>query len=362
MCLMLKFNPKIIHDKKAHKVSSIVLFLTNLLPYFCTFLNFYMPESSADRITQYRQFCAAAPPDFPIFMQDWYLDATCGKSNWDVVTVMQSNQMVAAWPFYLKKKWHWTYVAMPNLTRLLGPYLVPDHRSTKHQIGLVKQLLSQLPPSLAAFEQDCNYTFQNWIPLYWDGFRQTTRYSYLLELSQGVEQIRANIHRETRRALQHAAAKFEICGGPTFADDVFRVHEHAFHRQGLKSPFSRALFEQLDCALRQRNQVRYFILKKNGNSTPVAGQMLIWDGQRAYTLIQGELPEVRGEHTRDLLLWTAIEYAYQTLNVQYLDFMGSMMPNIELGLRRFGAMPVPYFRVQKEGAALWRIGKLILRN
>jgi Acetyltransferase (GNAT) domain len=316
----------------------------------------------ANHITRYRQFCATAPLDFPIFMQDWYLDATCGIGHWDVVFVEESNQLVAVWPFYIKKKWHWSYVAMPSLTRQLGPYLLPDHRSPKHQIGLVKQLLTQLPPSLAAFEQDCNYSFQNWIPLYWDGFRQTTRYSYILDLTVDLEQIKSQINRDSRRLIRQALEQFDLYSGPEYAADVFHLHERAFDRQGLKSPFTRTLFEELDHTLRQRNKVLYLILKKKGSSTPVAGQMLIWDAQRAYTLIQGELPELRGMNSRDLLMWTAIEYAHGQLNVQYLDFMGSMMPNIELGLRRFGAVPEPYFRVQKEWSMLWRIGKLIFRN
>jgi hypothetical protein len=321
-----------------------------------------MSTPSTERITRYRQFCATAPLDFPIFMQDWYLDATCGIGHWEVIWVEQSGQLVAVWPFYLKKKGPWQYVAMPGMTRLLGPYLVPTHRSIHHEIGLLRELLLQLPRQLAAFEQDCNYNFQNWMPLYWEGFRQTTRYSYQVDLSGELTDIHNHIDKETRRQIRRADEQFTVDQGMEYGPAVFQLHEMGFQRQGMKSPFSQALFERVHETLCAHHAVQYFVLKKKGTDTPVAGQMLIWDRNSAYALIQGETADLRGMNARDLLCWSSLVYAHGHLKLGTFDFMGSMMPNIELGLRRFGARAKPYFRVQKEWSLWWRWGKLMFRT
>ncbi|MDR0845251.1 MAG: GNAT family N-acetyltransferase, partial [Tannerella sp.] len=37
----------------------------------------------------------------PIFSQEWWLDAVCGESNWDVLLTEENNRVQAAWPLYM---------------------------------------------------------------------------------------------------------------------------------------------------------------------------------------------------------------------------------------------------------------------
>jgi len=233
-------------------------------------------------------------------MQPWYLDVVCTGGNWDAATVESGGRTIAAMPFFLKKKWGWNYIAMPPLCKFTGPYLLPEYRNPDDEIRLYDALTDQLPPKLAAFEQDMNYRVINWLPFYWKGFRQTTRYSYIIDLRQSEAEIRENSTCKLFFAL----------------DAENRVHSAA---------------------------------------------LLAWDKHSAYYIMSGDDPALRASGSALLLKWTAIMYAKNTLNLNIFDFEGSMIRAIEAGRRDFGARQTPYFRIQKEWSPLWKIGKWLFR-
>lgn len=89
--------------------------------------------------------------------------------------------------------------------------------------------------------------------------------------------------------------------------------------------------------------------------------LLAWDKQSAYYMMSGDDPALRSSGSALLLKWTAIQYAQKTLHLGIFDFEGSMIRAIEAGRRDFGARQLPYFRIQKEWSALWKIGKWLFR-
>jgi len=306
----------------------------------------------------YRQFCQEAP-DLPLFMQDWYLDATCAGGYWEAVLARKGKHVVGVWPFFLKQKFRQRYVSMPPLTKMMGPYLLPEYRTTRREMPLLKDMLDQLP-RLAAFEQDFNYTAVNWLPFYWQGFRQTTRYSYVLPLGN-LEKLRGNLAPDYRNnKLPKAAARVRVHTG----DDLelfYRVHNQSFERQGLQAPIPFDLLQRLDDALatRRAREIFWATDLKTGAVHSVA--YLAWDKQSAYYLLAGDDPSLRTSGAGILLAWEAIRYAAETLEVPVFDFAGSMIKPIERVRRQFGAVQKPYFRLQKEWSVLWKWGKRLLR-
>ncbi len=312
----------------------------------------------AETQEQYRHFAAKAP-DLPIFGEPYYLDAVCGPENWSAVLAYHGNEIVGALPFFIKRKFHWRYVAMPPLCRFLGPYLLPEYRVVRREIPLLRELVSDLPP-LAAFEQDFHYTVANWLPFYWAGFRQTTRYSYTIALTD-LASLRANLAPDYRNnKLPKAAARVEICRGGDLRQ-FYEVHNCSFERQGLRVPFSFTLLEHLDqtLAMQKRREIFWAIDRNTG--APHAAAYVIWDKHSAYYLLAGEDPTLRSSGAGILLAWEAMCFALEELRVPTFDFLGSMIPAIERVRRQLGGQPQPYFRIQKEWSLLWRIGKRLLR-
>ena len=312
-----------------------------------------------DQRDAYARFCDAAP-DLPLFMQPWYLDAVCEGGHWDVAMMEKGGQAVAVWPYFLKKKWGWRYVAMPPLARMMGPYLLPEWRTTRKEISLLEELIDQLPTGLAAFEQDFNYTAQNWLPLYWRGFRQTTRYSYFLEVND-LGKVWDNLAPDYRnQKIPKAQELVEVKTGASL-DDFLEIHDQGYERKGLDPPVSYELMNRLDAALAGRNQRAIFFApdRKNGDIHSVA--YLAWDKRSAWYLMAGDDPALRQSGAGILLTWEAIRYTSEVLKLPLFDFAGSMIRPIERVRRQFGAEQKPYFRVQKEWSPVWKVGKMLWR-
>lgn len=307
---------------------------------------------------KYRTFASQAP-DLPLFMQPWYLDAVCADGIWSAATVESEGKIVAAMPFFLKKKWGRNYIAMPVLCKFMGPYLLPEFRNPDDEIRLYDALTRQLPSHLAAFEQDMHYGVTNWLPFYWKEFRQTTRYSYIIDLRQSEDKIWENISRNYRRKIRKAANTLRIAEDlPT--QELKRLVDLSFSRQGLKPPFSTSFLEQYVRILSGNNACKVFFAVDAENRVHSAA-LLAWDQQSAYYIMSGDDPALRSSGSALLLKWTAILYAQKTLNLGIFDFEGSMIRTIEVGRRDFGARQMPYFRIQKEWSPLWKIGKWLFR-
>jgi hypothetical protein len=295
----------------------------------------------------YIEFCRQAPPDFPVFMQHWYLDAVCAGGQWDAVVVYKREQIAGVLPFFYKKIGPFKYVTMPLLGRFMGPYLRPEWRAPMKATSLLKNLVDALPRFIA-YSQDFNYSADNWLPFYWKKYRQTTRYSYVLDLSQSLETLRNNLAPDYRnQKIPKAQAAVEIREEALSAADFLRIHDLSYTRQGLKAPVTISFLKKLDAAL-VANQQRSILTARERETGEIVGvAYLIWDQQRAYYLMAGEDPAQRNSGAGILLAWEAIVYAKNILQVPIFDFAGSMQPGIERVRRQFGAKQEMYLRVFK---------------
>ncbi len=300
-------------------------------------------------------------PHLPLFMQPWYLDAVCENGIWQAATVERGGYVVAAMPYFLKRKMGWRYVAMPVLGKFHGPYLLPEYREPDDEIRLYNALIEQLPKGLAAFSQDFHYTVTNWLPFFWRGFRQTTRYSYVLDLLSSEEAIFQNIAKSYRQKIAKAASQLTVTPDRPL-EDLYRLLRMSFKRQELDAPFSFSFLQKLHAALAAHNACRLFFAVDPGSNALHSAALLVWDKGSAYYLLSGDDPALRASGAAVLLKWEAIRYAKNVLNLPVFDFEGSMIQALERGRRDFGARPRAYFRVEKEWSGVWKWGKAFLKQ
>lgn len=294
----------------------------------------------------YRAFCENAPSDFPIFFQHWYLDAVCDTGQWHAAIVHKKGEIAGVLPYFLKKRFFGRYVSMPLLGRFMGPYLLPAYRNTRTEVQLLKGLLAQIPDGLLAYTQDFHYTAANWLPFYWQGYQQTTRYSYRLDLSS-LDAVWKGMTADYRNhKIKKATERVQIKTDVSLSD-LYRLDQAGYHRQGLKMPYSYPFLERLHLALQGRGQGMVFAAVDRQNHLVHAAAYLIWDHTSAYYLIAGEDPALRSSGAGILLAWHCIRYAAEVLRVPCFDFLGSMTPGIARVREQFGAIPFPYLRVRK---------------
>jgi hypothetical protein len=122
------------------------------------------------------------------------MDTVCFGKSWDVALALDGDRLLGAMPFLYGRKWGLSYVLQPQLTQFSGPlFCYPDNLSPSHRIDFenrtVALLLDQLERRRLAYVLiHCAPSVSNWLPFYWAGFSQTTRYTYRInDISAAVQ-------------------------------------------------------------------------------------------------------------------------------------------------------------------------------
>lgn len=302
--------------------------------------------------SRYRELCRQEP-SIPLFSMDWWLDAVVGD-NWDVILVEKGQEVQAAMPLAVKRRYGLRLLTQPPLTQTLGPWIRPTDAKYANRLGREKELMQALIdqlPSYHYFAQNWHFTQTNWLPFFWNGFQQTTIYTYRLNQLAHEEQIwsglQENIRREIKKALNRENIKVRMDLG---IDDFFELNRQVFERQGKQVPYSKAFVQNLDKAAAQHNARQIFIAE-DAQGRRHAGIYLVWDQNSAYYLMGGGDPELRKSGATSLCMWEAIRFA-ATVSKSF-DFEGSMLEPVERFFRAFGAMQTPYYSVSH--APFWPV-------
>jgi hypothetical protein len=300
----------------------------------------------------YREFCKKELT-IPIFSKDWWLDAVCGGDNWDVALVKRGELIGASLPYKKIPKFNQPNLVMPKLTQTLGPWLRPSKAKYANMLAeqkdLMAELINQLPP-FDYFSQNFHYSITNWLPFYWQGFSQTTRYTYVIDDLSDINKVWDGLLPNIRTDIKKAQNRFgvEVCDDLGI-DSFLDANELTFVRQGQKLPYERQFVKRFDdaCVAHDARKI-FFGRDKEGKIHAAA--YIIWDENSAYYLMGGGDPELRNSGATSHCMWEAIQFAAGV--TRKFDFEGSMIEPVERFFRAFGAKQVPYFSISKTNSRL----------
>jgi hypothetical protein len=301
---------------------------------------------------KYRALCEVET-SIPIFSQAWWLDATAGKGSWDVALVEKGNLIVAAMPYVRRNRIGFIMLGQPALTQTLGPWFRETDAKCSTKLAQhndwLQKLIGQLPP-FAHFTQNWNWKIDNWLPFYWAGFQETTRYTYILhELCDQVS-LWQGLQENIRGDIKKASKRFNLRVREDLVVDEFLVLNHmTFARQNMKMPYTDAFVHKLDQACAERHARKIFIAEDDKGRRH-AGVYVVWDENSAYYLMGGGDPELRNSGATSLCMWEAIKFAATV--TRRFDFEGSMIKSVEKFFRAFGAQQTPYFTISKTPSRL----------
>ena len=281
-----------------------------------------------------------------IFSSPWWLDATAGAGNWGVAEVKQNGQVVASMPWVLKQNFLGLKIlCQPGLSQTLGPWIAEPPKKTKYATKLAREkdlmeaLIDQLP-HYDIFRQNFAPEITNWLPFYWRGFLQTTRYTYRLNSLENADSLWNNFQENTRREIRKAE-KRGVSVEETDDIEAFLVtNEKTFLRQRMKLPYRRDYVRRLFSACLANGAGKIF-LAKGEDGRAHAGNLIVWNRHCAYYLMGGGDPELRNSGATSLAMWHAIQFASTVSSI--FDFEGSMIEPVERFFRGFGAVQTPYF-------------------
>ena len=210
----------------------------------------------------------------------------------------------------------------------------------KKTLSLITDFIEKLPYSIVSISLNKNIIDMQ--PFIWEKFKVVPGYTYLLDLSVSIEDIRKRMSNERRKNINKGQKDGLL---------TKKVYDFKIIKTLVLKTFSR-----------QDNKINEFYLNKilfkfanNNNSfafatyqndEPIACSFCIHDSNTAYYLLGGHDSENKHHGAGALSMWEAIKYAKDS-GLKYFDFEGSMIPQIEKYFRGFGGQLTPYYRINK---------------
>ncbi len=297
----------------------------------------------------YRQW-AEEQPGLPLFLRPWWLDVTAGEENWAVaLSFNKGGDVIGALPYGIFKRKGFKWIETPPLTLHSGPLLkYPEGIKQERRHYFEKEVLSGLAlqlPMAHFIRLKCDHRLTNCLPFYWQGFQCTVRYTYHLNLNTPEGRLFSAFSRNVRRNIKKAEQQMRVVSDRT-AEEFYNANQLAFMRQGVKPPYSLRDFLWRDQAFERNNCRRLFFGIDSGERIHAVGY-LIWDQDTAYYHLSGDDPALRRSGAGFLIVWEAIKFAKNVLNLSSFDFQGSMIKNVEEVRRKFGAQQQSYYQLFK---------------
>lgn len=308
---------------------------------------------------KYRHWCRTIPA-MPVFSKDWWLDAACGEENWDVILVEDRGEVVASFPYFLKRRSLFSILSMPPLTQKLGPFIVyPEGVPEAARLSLDKRVMTEIIDSLPPhdrFQVHFDHAITNWLPFYWRGFSQTTAYTYVVPDICDPDAVLATFENSKKGDIKKAARLVDVEFDLT-AEAFYEHRKLALLKQGQTVSYSFETFKRIFQAAYAAASGKSIAARGKDGSIHAA-LFIVWSEEAAYYLVTSVDPDHRKSGALSLLTLEAIRHA--SAYTKRFDFEGSMIEGVEASYRKFGTVQTPYMFITRTSSRLLRMREAAL--
>jgi lipid II:glycine glycyltransferase (peptidoglycan interpeptide bridge formation enzyme) len=300
----------------------------------------------SDEISQYDRFVDSSPQG-SLFHKSWWLEAVA-QNSYQIVSIKRNEEILAAWPLTFKKIAGLNLIMPPPLLPRMGIMFAPSRKikyseKLSDEMSLMSELTTLLPKN-SLFYQRFSVEFTNWLPLCWAHFKQSTRYTYVIDDLSDINQVWENVRHSTKRKINLAMKSGIKVVTDLSLDKLLDLNELTFQRQKLPLPYSREHVYRIDEAC-VKNNARKMFFAVDGADQIHAAVYIVYNQKAAYYLIGGADPVLNTCGAHFLALWEAIKFAGEVSHS--FDFEGSMYENIESVFRGYGAVQKPYMEITR---------------
>jgi len=307
---------------------------------------------------QYRELCKKEL-SIPIYSLDWWLDCVCENNKWDVLLFKNNDRIEAAMIYYSPAK---KIITMPAYTQTMGIWFNPEFENRNYSDNLYRKqkiccfFIEHLPVH-TFFLQYFHSSFTDWLPFYWNGYKQTTRYNYILPDINDTDKLFKCLGGDAKRNIAKAQKKFKLRIERKIPLDLFmEQYNMTFKQKGLKVYHPEILVKIITiCIARNQGDIWAAIDEQNRIHTAV---FIAWQNDCAYYIAAGNNPQFKKSGANAYTLWKAIVDIKE--QVKTFDFSGSMLQGVEHFIKEFGAVQLPYFVISKGKMNLFQ--KILLKR
>ena len=212
---------------------------------------------------------------------------------------------------------------------------------------VIQTLISAIP-KFSQFSMRFHYNFSNWLPFYWAGYKQTTRYTYLIKNLTDLNNVYKGFSYEKRADIRKAEQLVKIYEDLS-PEEFYANHKFMLRKQGQPISYSYHLFKRIYEAAITHSAGKIWCAKDE-NWNIHAAIFVIYDSKSAYYLINAIDRDFPHNNASALLIKEAIKHVSKY--TQRFDFEGSMIQGVEKSNRFFGGIQTPYFSISKDNRSV----------
>ena len=302
----------------------------------------------------FKEWCKKHP-EIPLFLRFDWMDTICESDQWDVALVGSEKELLAFMPYFKKRKLQFDLITVPPLTPYMGPWIhYPEGQKESTRISFEKKLMEQLIEQLPKTDKFIQYfhpAVTNWLPFFWSGFEQSTRYTYIIDDLSDSDKLYRNLRGNIRREISKAKNLLTVSETED-ASVLHRLKQNDYEQKGEEINYTEEYFLRIHKMLAY-NGIGKLWVASDAKGNAIASLLLAWDDDSAYYLAGAADPENKNTGAMSLLMWTAILFASGVTNK--FNFEGSMVEPIERFFRSFGAKQTPYFEIRKTDSKLLKL-------
>lgn len=304
-------------------------------------------ELTADEYPLWDKLVAISPQR-SIFAQRWWMEIVTQGQVRLYACCDEHENIVAGLPVWPCTTLGVRRLRQPPLTPYWGPILQPQQGKYATQLSAETDILQAFARTLSTWP-DVTIAFhpslQNWLPFYWTGYTQSTRYTYRIDnLAESLPSGKG-LHRSIRNALNRAESNGLRVRPQVAPELIAEMSRLSLARQDvLASTEIRAFWPELSKAALAR-QCLYNAIAVDTHGAAHAGYAIVWDDRFAYDIYGGGDPQFRESGGGTLALQHLLTIASTV--APHFDFEGSMLENVGRFYRQFGGVLTPYLVVSR---------------
>jgi hypothetical protein len=308
----------------------------------------------------YSRFCEDY--QLPVFFHPWWLDIVA-PNRWKFYCARKGDRITGILPVEETKQGWFRFLKTPVLTPFLGVWFnYPETQNYHNRLSFEKEVVYQLLDQISIyhnFNARFHESFTNWLPFYWKGFHQTTRYTYIIRYRNynSFDELQKQFSSRVLRNMKKARKNEVIVQESVNVKEFFELNKATFRRQGLQVPYSWSVVEKLFNEGKKRQKVRIFTAYASDKKA-AASVFLVESNQTVYYLMGGISEEYKHTESNTLLFYEVIKQMFNEGKSEF-NFEGSMIQPVEAYFRSFGAEQIPYYQIAQTPSRILRWYKII---
>lgn len=296
--------------------------------------------------------------NLPLFSEPWFLDAVCGINKWEVVSVKIGEKTVLTGVHITTKKIFFDIMNPITFAQVSGPIIHPynfniNRKCDSQEEYLIMQSyidkIKEKKYSQINIKLDYNHT--SWLPFYWNGFSQTTRYTYIIEKELSVDEIFNKLGKNLKYTIKKKYENVKIREDNDYAK-IFTLITKSYNRRNSSFTYDYKKMNTLFLESQKIDRGK-ILLAYDKEENLCSGIFVIWDNFQLFLLGSGSDPRFLKNEFNTILIWEAIKLSREKGLV--FNFEGSMMKGVNSYFKKFSPTLIPYHVLTKTNSRLLKL-------